>query len=161
LPEFLFPDKPRYTESYNTLVYYGLIDPEGGKFPTLPLAGQAYASYGWAGLLTIPFMTFCLFLGVLKKLGWHLHRNIYGVFFFCSFVIVYVSQGDFAQYVGASLRNFPLFTVMFLLMARVCRFRLRHPHHHVLQERRETWGPADGESSRDGSLHDTALTKAR
>lgn len=125
LPTFLYPDKPEHAEAFNTLVYYRFINPEGGKFPTLPLAGQAYAAYGLFGVLTIPFITFFCFLLVLKKLGWQLERNIYAIFFLCSFVLVYVNQGSFGQYAGAALRNFPLFTVVFLLVGRLCRVRWR------------------------------------
>lgn len=127
LPSFIYPEKPEYTEAFNTLVYYGLVDPSGGKFPTLPLAGQAYAAYGLLGLFTIPFITFFGFLLVLKKLGWQLYRNIYAIFFFCSFVLVYANQGDFGQYAGAALRNFPLFAIVFWLIALSYRVRLRRP----------------------------------
>lgn len=124
VPSFIYPNKPEYIESFNTLVHYGLVDPRGGKFPTLPLAGQAYAAYGGWGLLTIPFITFFGFLLVLKKLGWRLYRNVYAIFFFCNFVIVYVNQGDFGQYAGAALRNFPLFAVVFWLIGKSYRMRL-------------------------------------
>jgi hypothetical protein len=124
VPRVINPRKPENTEAYKTLVHYGLVDPEGGKFPTLPLAGQAYAAYGWIGVLTIPFLTFIAFLAVIKKLGWQLYRNIYGIFFLCTFVIVYVSQGDFGQYMEATLRDFPLFALAFILIARVCHMRL-------------------------------------
>lgn len=124
VPSFVYPDKPQYTEAYKTLVHYHLVDPAGGKFPTLPLAGQAYATYGFLGVLVIPFTTFFGFLLIVKKLGWHLCRNVYAIFFFCDFVIVYVGQGDFGQYAGASLRAFPLFAIMFFLIDRCYRIRV-------------------------------------
>src|SRR2546422_1351678 len=40
LPSFIYPDKPRYIESYRLLVHLGLINPEGGKYPTVPLVAQ-------------------------------------------------------------------------------------------------------------------------
>ena len=129
VPSFIYPDKPQYTEAFNTLVYYDLVNPDGGKFPTLPLAGQTYAAYGVPGLLIIPFVTFFVFFLVLKKLGWQLHRNIYAIFFFCSFVVVYVNQGSFGQYMGASLRNFPLLAVAFLLIVRFCKILLQPIKH--------------------------------
>lgn len=125
MPSFIYPNKPEYSEAYNTLVHYGLVDPEGGKFPTLPLAGQAYAGYGVSGLLTIPFITFLGVLLVMKKLGWQLHRNIYAIFFFCNFVVVYVGQGDFGQYAGAALRGFPAFAVVFWSIGKSYQIRLR------------------------------------
>jgi hypothetical protein len=125
VPSFIYPNKPEYTEAYNTLLYYGLIHPWSGEFPTLPLAGQAYAGYGLLGLLTIPFITFFGFLLVVKKLGWQLYRNVYAIFFFCSFVLVYVGQGDFGQYAGAALRSFPLFAIVFWLVGQTFRFRPR------------------------------------
>lgn len=125
VPSFIFPDKPRFTEAFNTLVHYRLVDPEGGKFPTLPLAGQVYAAYGLLGLMTIPFFTFLAFFLLIKKIGWHMHRNIYAIFFFCSFVVVYAAQGDFGQYAGATLRNVPLFAALFLIVGWLCRVGVR------------------------------------
>lgn len=113
-PGFLYPDKPEFIAAYTTLVYYGLVDPAGGKYPSLPLAGQAFAAYGLVGLMIIPFLTFAAFLLLAKKWGWELERNVYAIFFLCDFVIVYISQGDFGQYAGAVLRNFPLFALTFL-----------------------------------------------
>lgn len=133
VPSFIYPNKPEYTEAFNTLVHYQLVDPAGGKFPTLPLAGQAYAAYGVWGLLTIPFITFLGLLLVMKKLGWQLYRNVYAIFFFCDFVIVYVSQGDFGQYAGVALRSFPLFAVVFWLIGKSYRVRLLgHRRHQVV-----------------------------
>jgi hypothetical protein len=125
IPRFIYPEKPKNTEAYTTLVYYKLIDPAGGKFPTLPLAGQAYAAYGVAGLLLIPFVTFFGFLIVIKKIGWHLDRNLYAIFFLCSFVIVYVNQGDLNQYAAAALHDFPMFAIVFWLLAQLYRVRVR------------------------------------
>ncbi len=125
VPSSLYPQKPRYNEAFNTLVGYGLIDAEGGKFPTLPLAGQAYAAYGIPGVLVIPFLTFLLFFLVVKKLGWQLYGNVYGIFFFSAFVVVYAAQGDFGQYFGAALRSFPLYGIVFWLIAQAFRVRVR------------------------------------
>ena len=125
IPSSLYAGKPEYTEAYNTLVHYGLIHPDGGKFPTVPLAGQAYAGYEFGGLMIIPVLTFFAFLLIVKKLGWQLYRNVYAIFFFCTFVIVYASQGDFGQYMVATFRNFPLFAVVFWLLARCYRLRPR------------------------------------
>ena len=124
LPRFIDPDKPIYVESYHILVDLGLINPAGGKYPTLPLAGQAYAGYGLLGVVLIPFLTFLCFLLVLKKLGWSLYRNVYAIFFFCEFIVVYANQGSFGQYVGAVLRSFPLFVLTFWLLGLFSRVRL-------------------------------------
>ena len=124
LPSFVYPDKPEYIEDYHTLVHYRLIVPEGGKFPTLPLAGQVYAAYGMAGLLFIPFLTFLGFLLAAKKLGWGLYRNVYAIFFLCQFVFVYASQGSFGHYAGAVLRSFPLYAAVFWLLALAYRMRV-------------------------------------
>ena len=40
-----------------------------------------------------------------------------------SFVLIYSSQGDFGQYIGAVLRNFPLLTVVFCLIRLSYRLR--------------------------------------
>ena len=118
-PSFIYPDKPEFIAAYTTLVYYGLIDPAGGKYPSLPLAGQAVAAYGTLGLVTVPVLTFVAFVLVAKKWGWDLYQNVYAVFFLCDFVIVYISQGDFGQYAGAILRNFPLFALTFWLIQKL------------------------------------------
>ncbi len=123
VPGFLLPGKPEFIEAYHTLVHYRLIDPQGGKFPTLPLAGQSYAAYGWVGVALIPFFTFLAFFLAVRKLGWNLYQNVYAIFFLCSFVLIYSSQGDFGQYMGAVLRNFPLLTVVFYLIRLSYRLR--------------------------------------
>jgi hypothetical protein len=125
LPRFLYPDKPEFGESYGIVVNLGLIDPAGGKFPTVPLVAQAYAGYGLIGLLTIPFVTFLILLLVLKKLGWNLSGNVYAIFFFCQFVIVYANQGDLSQYGGAALRGFPLFALIFVALGWASRIGIR------------------------------------
>lgn len=100
VPSFVAPTKPQYPEAYYTLVEYGLINPAGGKYPTLPLAGQASAAYGLVGLVTIPLATFLMVLLGIKKWGWQLDRNVYATFVLCQFVVVFVNQGDFGQYMG-------------------------------------------------------------
>lgn len=123
VPSFLYPDKPQGTQAYQIVTALGLYDPAGGKFPTVPLASQAFAAYGWPGLLTVPFATFFVFFMVMKKVGWQMHRNVYSIFFLCQFVIVFFSQGDFAQYVGQVFRTTPLFVAMFLLLNALHRLR--------------------------------------
>jgi hypothetical protein len=118
LPSVIYPNKPRYIESYGLLVHLGLIDPEGGKFPTVPLLAQSYAGYGTVGLLVIPLCTFLSFLLVLKKLGWNLYRNVFTIFFSCVFIVVYANQGDLGQYVDAVLRTFPLLAAVVWLLIR-------------------------------------------
>jgi hypothetical protein len=121
LPRFLYPDKPQEAESYEIVVSLGLVDASGGKYPTVPLVAQAYAGYGVTGLLFIPFLTFLFFLLAAKKVGWDLERNVYAVFFFCQFLVVYANQGDFSQYTGEALRGFPVFAVMFRAIERIYR----------------------------------------
>ena len=121
LPSLIYPDKPRYIESYYLLVHLGLIDPEGGKYPTVPVVAQSYAAYGATGLLVIPFLTFLGFMLALKKLGWRLYRNVFAIFFFCVFTVVYANQGDLGQYAGSVLRSFPLLAVVVWLSIRVPR----------------------------------------
>jgi len=125
LPTFIYPTKPRYTESFRLLVQLGIVDPEGGKYPTVPLLAQSYAGYGSLGLLLIPFLTFLVFLLALKKLGWNLHRNVFAISFSCVFILVYANQGDLAQYAEAVLRNFPLLAAVFWLLARIHRARIK------------------------------------
>ncbi len=121
LPRFIYPGKPKYARAYVALVDLSLISPAGGKAPTLPLAGQAYAGYGAAGVLLIPFLTFLAFALVLKKLGWCLYRNIYAVFVFSEFILVYANQGSLGQYAGFVLRSAPLFWAVFWLLTRRIR----------------------------------------
>jgi hypothetical protein len=125
LPKFIYPEKSEFGESYSIVVNLGLIDPAGGKFPTVPLVAQAYAGYGLIGLLTIPFVTFLIFLLILKKLGWNLNRNVYAIFFLCQFVIVYANQGDLGQYGGAALRGFPSFALIFIVLGLASRIGSR------------------------------------
>ena len=126
LPKFIYPNKPKYDEGYHILVDLGLINPAGGKYPTVPLAGQVYAGYGWVGVAIIPFFTFLLFLVAIKKIGWNLYRNVFAIFFFSEFVIVYAGQGDLGQYAGAVLRSFPLFIIVFWLLVAASRLRWRN-----------------------------------
>ncbi len=123
LPRLIYPGKPMYIEDYHILVNLRLINPAGGKYPTLPLAGQAYAGYGVAGVLIIPLFTFLFFLLVFKKIGWDLYRNVYAIFFFVEFIIVYAGQGDLGQYVGFALRGVPLFFVVFWMLKRGSKLR--------------------------------------
>lgn len=115
-PEFLYPEKPHFAESYHILVKLGLRNPKGGKFPTLPLVGQAYAAFGNLGVLVLPFGCFLGFFIAFKKVGWDLRRNVYGIFFFCEFVIVYANQGSLFQYASETLRHFPVFVLTFWLL---------------------------------------------
>ncbi len=123
LPRAIYPEKPKYISGYHILIKLGLINSLHGKYPTVPLAGQAYAGYGIMGVLSIPFFTFLGILLTLKKLGWNLYRNVYGIFFFVEFVIVYASQGTLAQYAGFVLRSAPLFFLVFWMLKRGSKLR--------------------------------------
>lgn len=125
LPSFVYPNKPREIEGYKLLVQLGLIDPEGGKYPTVPILAQSYAGYGIVGLLIIPFLAFLGLLLALKKLGWRLHRNVFGIFFFCVFTVVYANQGGLAEYAGAVVRNFPLLGAVLWLSIRLYGLRIK------------------------------------
>jgi hypothetical protein len=121
LPRFVYPDKPRDIEGYHILVELGIIDPEGGKYPTVPLVAQVYAAYGASGLIVIPFVTFLGFLLALKKLGWQLYRNVFAIFFFCVFIVVYTNQADMATYAETALRTFPLLGSLLWILIHVHR----------------------------------------
>lgn len=125
VPRVLYPNKPEEAEAYRILRTLGIIGPGAGKYPTLPLVGQAYAAYGEAGALIIPFCTFFVFLLFLKKVGWILDRNIYAIFLFCDFIAISSSQGDMVQYAGMMLRDFPLFWVTFTLLDIASKVRWR------------------------------------
>jgi hypothetical protein len=125
LPSFVYPNKPREIEGYKLLVQLGLIDPEGGKYPTVPILAQSYAGYGIVGLLIIPFLAFLGLLLALKKLGWTLYRNVFGIFFFCAFTVVYANQGGLAEYAGSVLRNFPLLAAVLWLAIRFHDLRIK------------------------------------
>jgi hypothetical protein len=123
MPTFLYPDKPRDTEAFLLLQRLGIVDPEGNKYPTVPLFAQSYAGYGSTGVLLIPFLAFLGFLLALKKLGWRLYRNVFAIFFLCVFLVVYANQGDFSQYAEAVLRTFPLLAAALWLVSRLYRGR--------------------------------------
>ena len=123
LPTFVYPNKPRDMESLVLLVQLGIMDPEGNKYPTVPLLAQSYAGYGITGVLVIPFLVFVGFLLALKKLGWNLHRNVFAIFFLCVFLVVYANQGDLGQYAEAVLRSFPLLAATLWLVSRRYRGR--------------------------------------
>jgi hypothetical protein len=124
LPSFLYKEKSEYREEFLTILHYGLISPDAGRYPTLPIAGQAYAAYGIWGVLAIPFASFLLLGLVVKKFGWSTNRNIFGIFFFVHFVVVYANQGSFGQYVGTALRSLPIFAVLFVVITYVARIGL-------------------------------------
>lgn len=121
LPKVLNPNKPADMEAFTILFRLGLIGEGAGKYPTVPLVAQAYAAYGMRGLLLIPLATFLVFMLALKKVSWDLQRNVFAIFFFCQFCVVYVNQGDFSQYTGMVLRGFPVFVVVFVALERIHR----------------------------------------
>jgi len=108
------------------------------------LLAQSYAGYGVVGVVLIPLLTFTAFLLALRKLGWNLHRNVFGIFFFCVFIVVYANQGDLSQYAGSVLRNFPLLAALLWWLTRICRVRIRQftapasPSRHQSSERSGT-----------------------
>ena len=128
LPSVLYPNKPRFSDAYSILVHFGLVDPAGGKYPTLPLAGQAFAAYGFSGVALIPFLAFLGMFVALKKFGWQLYHNVFAIFVLSEFVIVYASQGDLAQYLGLVVRGLPAFFVVLWLLTHGPRFRLRRAY---------------------------------
>lgn len=123
MPRFLYPDKPACLVPYNILVHYHVIVPPAGDQPTLPLAGQAYAAFGMAGVFWICLPTFLAILLAYKKLGWDLYRNVYAIFFFVDFVVVYSAQGNLSQYAGATVRYFPMYAVVFMVVIWIGRLR--------------------------------------
>ena len=127
LPSVLYPNKPQSSEAYTILVHFGLIDAAGGKYPTLPLAGQAYAGYGFGGLVAISFLTFLTVLIALKKFGWDLYRNVFAIFIFSEFIVVYAGQGDLSQYVGLVVRAMPEFVAVFWMLQVAPRLLWRRP----------------------------------
>ncbi len=131
-PTFLFPAKPRETEGFLLLVQLGISDPEGNKYPTVPLLAQSYAGYGATGVLLIPFLVFVVFLLAMKKLGWSLYRNVFAIFFFCVYLVVYANQGELNQYAEAVLRSFPLLAGTLWLVTRLFH-GWGSPHHEARQ----------------------------
>ena len=89
------------------------------------LMAYAYARYGFIVIALISFFTFLGFLLALKNLGWNTHKNVFAIFFFNEFVIVYAGQGSLGQYAGAPLRGFPLFVIVFWLLSAASRLRWR------------------------------------
>lgn len=113
IPSFLHPSKPRTTAAFDIVVHYRLYNPMGGKYPTVPAAGQAFASYGYVGVMVGCFFTFLLFFLSYRLLAWNMQNNIFAIFFFCGFVIVHAGQGSINHYLGAALRGFPLYAIVF------------------------------------------------
>jgi hypothetical protein len=123
LPSVIYSNKPKYVNSYYIARDLGLILPSGGKYPTVPLAGQAYAGYGMLGVIIIPFVTFlCVFM-TMKKIGWNLHQNIFSIFVFCIFVIFLTGPGTVGQFFGAILRSFPEFGIAFYSFIVISRLK--------------------------------------
>ncbi len=115
-PSFIAPNKPVITEGNQIVCRLGLVPSSFIGFPPVPIVAQVYAGYGLLGLFVFPFFTFFVFLLVLKKVGWSLYRNIYGIFFFSSFVFINAAQWSLSQYVGATLRGMPLLAFMLLVL---------------------------------------------
>lgn len=113
VPRILDPGKPEYVEGYRILLDLGLISRHAGKYPTLPLAGDAYSAFGLAGVLPVAFMTFMALFLVMKAIGWSLYRNVYAIFFFCQFVVFQASEGTLSQYAAEVLRTVPLLLIVF------------------------------------------------
>lgn len=132
LPRIVVPDKPQFPAAYDILLRLGLITVQGGKFPVVPLIAQAYAGYGTTGLLTIPLLAFFAILMALKKLGWTLQRNVYAIFFFCCFILVYAGQGSLEQYLGAAFRFFPCLAAAVLAFAKIPSFRSKRLRQRIL-----------------------------
>ena len=124
IPSVIYPDKPRFSDGYYILARFGLIDPSGGKFPTVPLAGQAYAGYGFIGLAVISLVVFLSVLLALKKFGWTLYRNVFAIFMFSEFIVVYAGQGDLTQYVALVVRVIPEVSLVFWVLCILPRLRL-------------------------------------
>jgi len=125
LPRELYLNKSKYIEGYHILVKLDLINPVGGKYPDVPIAAQVYAGYGMMGVLLIPFITFTGFILALKKVGWNLYRNVYAIFVFCDFIIVYSNDADLNAYWGFVLRSLPLFILIFWVLDRFSRIYWR------------------------------------
>ena len=135
LPSFLYPNKPQPSEAYSVLVHFGLIEPSAGKYPTLPLAGQAFAAYGLPGVISISFIVFLGVLLSLKKYGWDLYQNPFAVFIFSEFIVVYAAQGDLAQYVGLVVRAMPVYFAVFWLLLQGPRLRIRRANPSAVSRR--------------------------
>lgn len=118
LPSFIDAEKPVIIEASQIVSRFGLVRPSYIGFPTVPLVAQAYAGYGTLGLFVFPFFTFFVFLLILKKIGWTLYRNVYGIFFFSSFIFINAAQWSFSQYIGATLRGIPLLAVVLLALEK-------------------------------------------
>lgn len=124
LPSAFNQDKSADTGlEFSILVQYGLIDPGGGKFPTLPVVGQSLAAFGLPGVFGFSVLAFALMAIVLKKLGWNLGRNLFGIFVVCQFAVVYPAQASFGQYLAYALRFWPTLALVFVLLIWSARLR--------------------------------------
>jgi hypothetical protein len=127
IPSILYPNKPLFPESFRTLTHYNIISPLGGKFMTLPLAGQAYAAYGIPGCIVITFIAFFPLFLAMRKWGSDISHNIYALFILNSFVVVYSSQGDFSQLFGMYIHDMPIFWAVFVLLDKLSRYQKKSP----------------------------------
>lgn len=134
IPSILYHQKPMFGSSFDILVHYGLIPYYSGKFPTLPLVGQTYAVYGLVGGCVATFLVFFVFLLFLKKIGFDLYRNVFAIFFVVQFTIVYASQGVIEQYLDQTLREFPTWIILFIIIQKLPKRMLLIRSTHRLEK---------------------------
>jgi hypothetical protein len=116
VPHIIYRAKLPFSTAYYILLQLGFVSINSGKSPTLPIAGELYATNGLIEVFFGTLTVFLIFFLVLKKLAWDLRRNVFAIFFFVDFTFVYASQGAAEQYVNAALREFPTYAVIILLM---------------------------------------------
>lgn len=115
-PAFLLPNKPEYGAEYYTLLHYGILSTSSGKYPTVPIAAEAYSAYGFGGVLLIVFVTFITIFIVISVFSRDLNGNIYSIFFMVELPFVFAHQQNFGQLWGFILRNLPLLLMFFIII---------------------------------------------
>ncbi|MGC1296496.1 MAG: hypothetical protein WA869_15790 [Alloacidobacterium sp.] len=122
LPKAIDPDKPQEIVGFTIVTGLGLSSPRQGGYPTVPMAAIVYAAYGLPGVLVIPFLTFLLYLLVLKKVGWDLRSNVFAIYILAYWVISIAWQ-DLAHFEGLIVRDIPLTCLIVLAIKWVYELR--------------------------------------
>jgi hypothetical protein len=117
LPRFLAPDKSRLFSEGDWLYCELGMGCSLGGFSTVPLIGVSYASFGWSGVVAIPFMfALLVFLLIKKVMGLSLTNNVGAIYIITAMNNQFV-EGGAAQYMVMLFRQIPQDTSVMLVLA--------------------------------------------
>lgn len=122
VPHFIEPNKPD-PNAFVILSHQGWVSTSGGKYPTLPMAGELYAALGMTGTF-LAFPIFLAYMLMMKKIGWNLYGNVFSVFIFGCFSF-HMFDWNLAQISGQMLRGFPIFYLAIFGLQRLYLFLMQ------------------------------------